>query len=188
MYYLDKSKLKIALAGQGYKNISDFAQKTGVSRQTITHLLSGKKSVFTRGMELLVEALSVDPFELVTERCATEAVTQNISNVVTLLEKKFPDCAVVLIGSRAQGQAKKYSDWDLGITCGPARLQTPEYLKIKSFVQDLTEEGIDDVDVVNLDQAPLWFLSGIKNPKLLGGNTQAFTYLKGVIHGIGQTR
>lgn len=188
MYYLDKSKFKIALTNQGYKNISDFAKRTGMSRQTITHLLSGKKSVFTYGLEALLKKLDVNPFELVTEHYNEEVVTQNISNVVTVLEKKFPDCAVVLIGSRATGQAKKYSDWDLGITCGPTRLSSLEYLKIKSLVQDLAETGVEDIDIMNLDQAPPWFLAEIKNPKLLGGNAQAYIYLKGVLHGVGQTQ
>ena len=41
------------------------------------------------------------------------------------------------------------------------------------------------VDLVNLDQAPHWFLAGIDyEPIFLGGDREAFIHFKGVLHGI----
>ena len=93
--------------------------------------------------------------------------------------------AVVLIGSRAKGSAKKFSDWDFGIVGFPEPVSSTDFLKYKNVVEDMSENIVRLVDLVNLDQAPVWFLEGIAGKVVfLDGNQEAFTYLKGVLNGI----
>ena len=52
-------------------------------------------------------------------------------------------------------------------------------------VEDIVDDLPRSVDVVNLDNAPLWFLEGIDyDPIYLGGKQGAFEFFLGVLNGI----
>jgi predicted nucleotidyltransferase len=109
--------------------------------------------------------------------------------IANILTKEFLEIAVILLGSRARGNAKKYSDWDMGVTLGKKQLSTEEYFKIKNRVEDLSDNLPRSVDVINLDVAPSWFLRKIDyDPPLLDGQKSAYIFFLGVLHGIKKQR
>ena len=90
----------------------------------------------------------------------------------------------MLLGSHARGRARKYSDWDIGVFGHPKPLTGMAYLPLKNAVEEWSEDLVREVDLVNLNQAPAWFLLAQAPPHFLGGNHEAYTYFLGVLDGI----
>lgn len=186
-YRLDVKILKKKLSEQGYKSVSEFAVKTGLHRNTLQNLLSGK-NVFTSSMDTLTSHLNTDPLELIIPQSPLSFRIKHIEelkNIVGSLVKQDKKLVVVLLGSRAKQKAKEYSDWDLGVFKYPTPLSGLEYLKLKRMVDEKSENLVRKVDLVNLNQAPAWFFEEIdKNILYLDGHHEAYTYLMGVLDGI----
>jgi predicted nucleotidyltransferase len=90
-----------------------------------------------------------------------------------------------LLGSRARGTDRKYSDWDIGVTGGRSPIATSLFLSLKIAVDDVTEDFVRGVDLINLDEAPLWFLKKIDyQPVFLAGSQSAFDFMCGIIDGV----
>lgn len=188
MYYaLDKDKFKRRLFELGYVSLSAFAKKTSIHRNTILNYLAGK-GIFSATFYQLADAIDADPLELITATSKTEAKIAKIDEirlVVAKIIKSDSKIAVILLGSRAKKKAKDYSDWDLGIMRGEKPLTSFEYLKIKGVVEEASEDIVRNIDVINLDSAPEWFLKEIDyEPIFLDGNKGAYLYFQGVMHGI----
>lgn len=186
-YLLDQKKFKKRLLSLGYKNLSDFAAKNGIHRNTLNDLLNGK-SVFSNAFEKIVEKLEMDPLELLIPKSRLALNIPHIDeikSVVAALVKKNKKMAVVLIGSRSRQKAKPFSDWDLGLFSHAVPIGATDYFHCKRLAEELSEDLVRKVDVVNLNQAPLWFLENLKESCLfLDGDHDSFIYLKGVVDGI----
>jgi predicted nucleotidyltransferase len=187
-YTTDEKKLKKRLAELGFSNLSEFAAKAGIHRNTLSNLLSGR-SIFSASFQSLAQALQMDPMDLATPRSDFTAKAKHgdeIRPLVARLAKESPGAAVLLLGSRASGKAKNYSDWDLGIFGYPAPLSGLEYLRLKGIVEEMSEDLVRQVDLVHLNQAPLWFLEDLSSGPIifLDGNKEAWVYFQGVMHGI----
>jgi len=186
-YILDKKKFKKRLTDQGYRNLTSFAAQHKIHRNTLHDLLKGK-SVLKTSFEKIASKLKVDPWELVRAQAEGLPKVPEIEEIKSLLAgllKKEKKMAVVLIGSRAGKRPKLYSDWDLGVFRYPKPLSGMEYLRLKNLVEEESEPLVRQVDLVNLNQAPTWFLEGLNNQVLfLDGNREAFLYLQGVLDGI----
>ena len=114
-----------------------------------------------------------------TSRSFQQPDLSEIQGVVDSLCSTHPHLAVALIGSRAKGTPKKYSDWDLGVTAGGAGLDGLQYIRLKSEVADLAEHLPRSVDLVNLDRAPSWFLENLNyRPVFLGGDSAQWENFK----------
>lgn len=185
-YVLNTAQFKQSLHSQGYKSLFQFAQKNKIHRNTLLGLLAGKE-VFLASYQLVADALGVDPVALVVPVSSLDPKIQNsaeIAPIVAWLVKQNPQIAVVLIGSRARGKAKQYSDWDLGVVSFPEPISSQVFLKYKNEVEDMSENIVRMVDLINLNQAPVWFLENIaKEVVFLDGNYESFIYLKGVLNG-----
>ncbi len=185
-YKLKEEGLKLALKKKGFHAISELAKVTGFNRATLNSYLKGRGPLSEPYYELC-SLLDKDPLQLLTPYRVDLKIefTDEIIPIVQDIANKYPDVAVMLLGSRAKGKEKKYSDWDLGVTKGSKGLTTKEYFAVKSFVEDIVDDLPRSVDVVNLDNAPLWFLEGIDyDPIYLGGKQGAFEFFLGVLNGI----
>ncbi len=186
-YILDTKKFRKRLAELGFPNLAGFAASNRIHRNTLHDLLKGK-SIFSASFEKISSKLKADPLELIrpmSEPLPPVPFIEEIRPIVARLSKMDKRSAVVLIGSRAGKKAKPYSDWDLGVLRHPEPLSGMEYLRMKRVVGEETEDLVRQVDLVNLNQAPAWFLEGLKGEILfLEGNRDAFYYLEGVLDGI----
>lgn len=186
-YELDQKKFKQCLLNRGYKNVYHFASRHAIHRNTLHNLLKGK-SVFANSFEKIAKILSIDPLELLVPKSPFVSTIPNLHElrpIVAKLVKKNKKMAVVLLGSRAKQTAKEYSDWDLGIFSYPEPIAGIPYLRYKRLVEDWSDNLVRQVDVVNLNQAPLWFLENLKDSAIfLDGHRESFIYLKGLIDGI----
>ncbi|MBI4125051.1 MAG: nucleotidyltransferase domain-containing protein [Deltaproteobacteria bacterium] len=186
-YKLDVKKFKRSLIQSGYETRFAFAAKNGIHRNTLNDFLRGR-SVFLRSFKKMAEGLQIDPLDLLIPESDLKVDLPHIDEIkpiVARLAKKNKKMAVVLLGSQAKKKAKKYSDWDLGIFSFPRPIDGIQYLRLKRQVEEWSEDLVRKVDLVNLNQAPLWFLEDLENFVIfLDGHAESFAYLKGILDGI----
>jgi transcriptional regulator with XRE-family HTH domain len=180
-YVLDRQKLETHLLEKGYGSLQEFVEKAGIHRNSLNDYLYGKKTVFCRVLEKMAATLEVDPLEIIQKKKNyIEQLPGPLQKRIKMLGISFSHLAFTLIGSRARGSAKKHSDWDIGFTGGPDGLGTDTYLRVKSMFQNLTDDLVFSTQLVNLDQAPDWFLEDMDyKPIFLAGNEKAYFYFMG---------
>jgi predicted nucleotidyltransferase len=186
-YVLDKRVFFGRIRELGAENISRFARETGLHRNSLGAYLTGK-SVFSSAFQRMARALDLDPLSMIVPASETTAAVKGLDEIrpiVAALLRRSPGAAIVLLGSRAKGRARPYSDWDLGITRSPVPVGGEEYLGLRRVARDLGDDLVRNVDVINLDEAPGWFLQGLLDPPVfLDGDRESFSFLMGVLHGI----
>ena len=109
-YVLKETLFKKILSKQGFNSVFDFSKKTAIHRNTILSYLYGK-DVFSSSFKRIADILKEDPLALIEPVSNIEENISNIDEIECLtaaLIKKDPDIAVILLGSRAKGTAKKY--------------------------------------------------------------------------------
>lgn len=181
-YYLNVSKFKRLVELRGFRSLNDFAEKTGIHRNTLRGYLARETSVFTSIFDRICDTLEIDQLDLITSLVGSE--TSRVRALLLSVGNLYAETAFLLIGSRAKGKETLYSDWDIGVTNGPVKLSTRDYLAMKAFIADAAEDFPAKIDVVNLDAAPEWFLKGIDyEPVFLCGNERAYYYCRGLIDG-----
>lgn len=189
-YVLDPQALRRAAAKQGFRSLGALASQTGLHRNTLGGLLRGQ-GVFARSVQQIANTLQCDPLTLIIPASTTAAslpLVDELRPMLGALTRQDPDLAVILFGSRARGTSRTYSDWDLGLTRWPTPLDHATFVRYKFQIEDLTDNVVRMIDVVNLDQAPHWFLAQIAtSARLLDGNATSWAHLQGVFHGIGKT-
>jgi len=189
-YVFNQTVFKQALSKRRIRSLFDFAQKSSIHRNTVLSYLEGK-NVFSNAFVHIAEFLKIDPLELLLAVSDTRVKVEGIDEIrhVIAALAKTKKIAVVLLGSRARGKHREYSDWDIGITGGDSKVTSSEYLKLKNITEEISENVPRMVDLVNLDAAPSWFLKGIDyEPVFLDGNKEAHLYFKGVLYGIKKDR
>ncbi len=73
----------------------------------------------------------------------------------------------------------------MGVFRYPKPITGMEFLKLKRIVGDASENLVFLVDLVNLNQAPTWFLeSTASNLIFLEGHKESYFYLRGLLDGI----
>lgn len=184
-YHLNTSKLKEIIAQLGYANISDFARANSLNRATLHHYIKGEGGPLAEGYYSICEALNTDPIALLTPvepPLVDEA--GRIMPIVNKLAATDKEIALCLLGSRAKGKGKKYSDWDIGITHGRKTISGVDFLRLKRNVDADVDKLPWEVDFINLDAAPEWFLLGIDyEPIFLAGNSNSWAFFLGVLYG-----
>ena len=182
---LDLQKLKDLMKEQGLVSISTLAVRSGVHRNTIRAYLQGNKSPYSSTFLAMANCLGVSPAALISNSTCEDAPVKKLLSLLEPAISANSDLAFILIGSRAQGKAREFSDIDLGITAGSEALDYKRFLSIKSRINDLVEDFSWLVDVVDLDAAPLWFLQGIDYQiHFLAGSISSFSFFKGVLDGV----
>lgn len=113
---------------------------------------------------------------------AKQASTE-INFIVENLTQLDPRLAVLLLGSRAKGKPKEFSDWDLGLTRQPKALDDHTFLTWKGYVSDWADDLPRFVDLINLDHTPDWFNEGLNyQPVFLGGNPKSWESFAKQLH------
>jgi len=169
MYIIDKEAFRAALRRKGHKSLGKFAQELGVHRNTIYHYLSGN-AVFPTGLEKMLIALELEPQDIIQKKQAPKHQLKPLENLIENLQNAFPHVSFILFGSRAQGRARNYSDWDIGVY---SRNDIPykEYRNMLHMVDDLSEDLPFFVDLVLLNRADENFLrEAAKKWIFLGGH------------------
>lgn len=182
-YKFNRARFEEFLDEQGYKNHLDFCRKGGVHKNTLNYYLSGR-DVFSKKLYEIAAILNADPRELIEP---IQSKIQNIEEIESIVRELASQrgVAVILLGSRADGSAKKYSDWDLGVTRAEIPINDREFLRMKGRVGELADNLPRKVDLVNLDAAPYWFLHLINYSVIfLGGDSNSFHHFRGVLDGI----
>lgn len=185
-YKLDEHRLSTQLRKMGFPTLSLFARQHDINRATLNNYLNGRGPL-PESFYAIADALKTDPLQLLVpvESRGDIPKLDEVMPIIIACSTIDPVIAIGLLGSRATGSAQQYSDWDMGVTGGLQPLTSKTFLRIKQIVDDLKEDLPRDVDVVNLDAAPEWFLRGIHyEPRFLSGNDSSWAYFMGVLHGI----
>ena len=179
---LNIKKIKALMEKSGIGSISQLAEMSGIHRNTIRSYLNGTNSPYSSSFVSISKCLNSTPDELV-ERQSTNPIGQLLELIHPVIVSN-PNLAFILIGSRARGNSRRYSDIDIGLSSGTTPLDYKKFLSIKSEIEDLVDDFAWLVDIVNLDEAPRWFLESIDyEPRLLAGNSLSYFYVMGLIHG-----
>ena len=169
-------------------SLSELLGKAKVHRNTLHHYLTGKRAVVAEPLQRLARIVNVDSLSLLTSDNQDQSDEQSLVQILKQQVNKEPSLAFVLLGSRAKGTASRYADWDVGLSLGKGGLSVESYLRIKGEVQEAVEAWPYQVDVVNLDLAPAWFLAGIDyEPHYLAGDRESYHYFLGTLHGYRQS-
>lgn len=190
-YRLDEQRLRAASAAKGYSSLGALLRRAGLHRNSLNEYLEGGRSVFSSVTRKICDALDCDPLTLLSRKefpVATDAVSGAVINILEELCKDRPRVALFMLGSRARGTHQEGSDIDIAITGGAQKITTEEYLQIKMELQDAVENLPLEVDLINFDQAPRWFVAAITyTPKFMAGNPATFTHAMGVLDGVRKT-
>lgn len=190
-YRVNPDRALTALHKAGFKTWAEFSRAARIHRNTLEQYLSGRKLVLPVAVQRMAEKLDVDPMELVYSAGAVddEVDIRLLRRFLNPIAEQFPNVAFMLIGSRARGNARSRSDFDIALSMGEQPLSSREYLRVRSSIEDALEDFPRSVDIVNLDQAPLWFLADLNYaPVFVTGKQDSFKYLLGVVDGIRKTR
>ncbi len=186
-YCLNIKLFKKSLLEAGFKGLLDFSKKTKIHRNTLQGFLSGK-DVFLSSFSALAHHLAKDPLDLIIPQSKISSKIKDLAElqeVVARLLHHDKKIVIVLLGSRAKKKAKEYSDWDLGVFRYPQEISGREYLKMKNITEEASENLVRKVDLINLNQAPAWFLKSLgEEVVFLEGHPESFLYFKGILHGI----
>lgn len=184
-YCLDAEKMNNLLRKRGFASLAEFARTHRLNRATLHHYIKGQGGPFPESYYAICNALKADPLSLLVP--VTEVQLANISEMMPIIKNiclADEKVAVGLLGSRARDKARKYSDWDIGITRGSNPLGGVEFLRLKRHADEAIDRLAREVDILNLDAAPDWFLRGIDyTPVYLAGDTNAWAFFLGVLHG-----
>ena len=183
---IDTETLENLLRGRGYGSLSEFASHAGIHRNTVRKYIVGNAPIFSRGLAAISSQLGVQPWQLLKQ--LHDKPYEELVAKIKAIANHDKQLAFVLFGSRAKKTAKKYSDWDIGVSGGSTPVESNHYLALRQEVDDAFDDFPFGVQLVNLDQAPTWFLQELNTTvQFLCGNIETFNYFIGVIHGIAKT-
>lgn len=178
MHILDKTVFKKTLQKSGFRSIEELAKKIGVHRNTIHYFLSGHR-VIPVSVEKIMKTLNIKIQDiLIDQKDDSVDDLEQIAELIDKLHAEFPFVTFVLFGSRARGDAKKYSDWDIGIFASDD-IDHDTYRKIVMRRDELIDDLPFFVDIVNLCRADSYFLrEASRRWQLLSGKLSAWMELQ----------
>ncbi|RIL10329.1 MAG: hypothetical protein DCC75_04575 [Proteobacteria bacterium] len=158
-------------------SVGELANLIGVHRNTLQHFLAGN-AVLPESINKLLWALRLNPATAFKkQQPAVADAWAPIAEVLDKLQKRYPDIAFVLFGSRATGSARKYSDFDIGVY-KLKELGFEQYLQMVQLKDQLAENSPYIIDLVNLNSADEEFLRSIMlESRFITGSTLAWLEL-----------
>ena len=136
------------------------AEALGVHRNTIGNYLSGKAGL-PQGLSRILDALDLAPAEVLSwDRRRRRIPGLAVSDLVGALHAEVPGAAFILFGSRARGDARRHSDYDLGLF-SDAGLEFTLYSRLLDRVAEWNEESLLTAQLVDLTRAEPSFLSEV---------------------------
>ena len=156
---LDSKRLQFEIRRRGM-SVTGLAEAVGIHRNTIGNYLSGKAGL-PHGLSRILDALDLTPAEVLSwDRRRRRMPGLAVSELVSALHAEAPGAAFLLFGSRARGDAKPYSDHDLGLYTGSA-LEFPLYSRLLDRVAAWNEESLLTAQLVDLSRAEPSFLAEV---------------------------
>lgn len=175
MYALNKNYIAQVAKLRGFSGIKPLLNYLGLHRNTLDRYSNGA-SVLPSSIEAVLEALEI-PIEKATYSKA-KTPQLPIDSLVEAIHSFRSDISVFLFGSRARGNPRKYSDYDLGIYSQKGII-LDDYLKVLEIKEQYEDSSSYRADCVNLNNADKEFLVGImKDIRMLVGYEKDLNYLK----------
>ena len=195
-YIVDKARLKKLMDQKEIHSFRKLSRLSGVSWKTLNDYTSGRKSPLTSRWEAIAMALNVDPLSLLRSENDRGghfdvATLESLRKILSAKLIEYPSVTAILFGSRASGQARPFSDWDIGFTMGfHAHFSHDDFVDLRLALSDYLEDFPYVVDLVNLDHAPTWMLDSIASEEIsyVCGDRSGYYYLLGQLNGIRKTR
>lgn len=164
MLYLAKTKFEALLKSRGL-NIAKLAKQCGVSRQSIYNMLGGE-TVFNTTFDKMLSFLTVSYKDLTEEMDEATVILRSFPDKIKKIALSLENfCAknsadLILFGSRAAGKKGVRHDFDFAVYFH--KKTNDEGLK--KIKRSLTDKAFPyRVDIVDLNSAPEWFTSSIKD-------------------------
>ena len=168
MRFLSRAHLNPLLTRRGL-NLSRLARKSGVSRQSLYQMLAGA-SIYNVPFQKLIRFLRISPDQITDEHSAsTLSLEQSPAKIRKAALRLLDYCkkkraSLILFGSRARETHGKGSDWDFAVYFH-GKVHDHELRRLKQQLQEQTFPY--RIDIVNLNQAPHWFLRGVREDGLV---------------------
>lgn len=177
-YIINSSKIYTAMAEKGFKTIEELSLALGVHRNTISPYLNGTRAL-PDCLNRLLNILEIKASEAIIP--STQIKKQHGLDIAPLIEKMItlrPDICFILFGSRAKGNARKYSDYDIGVY-SKTSLTFYEFSKLIDLTEDYKSNLHFDVNLTNFSLADDEFLKDVKSHWIfLGGNFASWIALQ----------
>lgn len=182
MYVIDPTRFRTAMREKGYRSIGELARVARLHRNTVHYYLSGHRAL-PAGLEKICETLGREPSHLLTPKAEfNPPPVSAIASTIDTLHTEFPGVTFVLFGSRPQGRAHPFSDWDIGVFARQG-LPHPLYRQIRRRAKDLEEDLPFSLDVVNLNRAdPPFLRAASRGWSFLAGSQQDWVDLQRRAH------
>ncbi len=183
-YQLDIDKISRLSADLGINSLAELSKKAKINKNSITSYIKGLRSPFTQVVLDIADALNTPALNLV--RTAEDEVERELkARLAPLLDGLLDgSVAILLFGSRARKDNKKFSDIDIGVTGGSTKLDFGTYSIFKSKVDDAFDSYHLSINLVNLDMAPLDFLLNIQQDLVyVCGDNNSASYFRGYLSG-----
>ncbi len=176
-FTIDRAKFMDALRQKGYGSAKELTQSLGIHRNTLSDYLAGAP-VLPAALSKVLAALELSPKDIITSSLKKRRVAGvELAGLISQLNAIAPYAAVLLFGSRARGDFKKFSDFDLGVFSSN-ELSFPELSRLMNKVEEFNEQSQYTVQITNLNQADQPFLEGISQDLIfLGGDLSSWIKL-----------
>lgn len=177
-YVIDKEAVLRAMSEQGVDSIGQLASVMGVHRNTISAYISGQRAL-PAALDSLLHTLQLSPGEAIVRSVDSKqqhalAIADVMSSLLNFSSKN----AFVLFGSRARGNNKKYSDYDIGVY-SKGGVELAEHSQLLDIAKKFQEEQAFDINITNLNNADKNFLLEIKKDwKFLTGDFLSWVELQ----------
>ena len=188
---LNLEKIKSLMDKSSIASFTELAERASIHRNTIYPILRGERSPFTDSFLSLCQALGAEPTELLntSETTYEQTLISSLRNTYAAFREAHPTLAFFLFGSRASGSAKKFSDFDVGVTGGKNVLSANGFLTLQEFLLQELEDFPCKVDILHFDSAPSVFLKGFYGNIIhLVGDSESTAYIEGKINGIKENK
>ena len=161
-FVLNRDVIQSAMAKKRIRGLSDLARRTGVHRNTLGRFIYRQLPVLPDSIARVFEELSVSPGDAL-KRIGDPSPSSTRAIVAEIADKllaKHHEAAYVLFGSRARNDARKYSDFDIGVFSKDG-LPLEKYLSLLDIKGGFEEDQPWFFDLVNLNNADSEFLKNI---------------------------
>jgi hypothetical protein len=183
---IDKVKLEQCMASSGVNSFSALAIASGLHRNTIYPYVRGELSPFTEAYLSICKALDTAPMSLLSEETSDDLkeIIETLKKVTNRSTRNNCKIGAFLYGSRVTGKARKYSDYDIGLTGGEVPLFWQDFLDIKEQCDSSFDNLPVKISILNFDEAPSSFFDDFDSPvKYLCGDYASFSFFKGSLYG-----
>ena len=179
-YLLDTAKVRALALEANIASLGALCDLAQIHRNSLTPYVKGERSPFTQVVLDIAKALGVPATDIIRQQD-----DENLLEAKDKFRSVLPaEHALFLFGSRARGDAQKYSDIDLGITGGKSPLGFSEFSRLKTKAEELFDSYPLSINLVNLDIAPDDFLFSIsRDLQFFLGDEKTASFFMGYLYG-----